>query len=45
MDKYEFVHVVDLEMTSMKCSQNHGNKKDTFNFNLVGWDAKNVPYY
>jgi hypothetical protein len=45
MDKYEFVHVLNLEITSLKCSQNANNKKDTICFDLASWDAKNVMCY
>ncbi len=45
MDKYEFVHVVSLETTLLKCSQNASNRKDTFCFNMVGRDVKNIPCY
>jgi hypothetical protein len=44
MDKYEFVHFVNLE-TLLKCSQNASNIKYMFCFDLVGWDAKNVLCY
>ncbi len=45
MDKYEFIHVVNLETTLLKCSQNVNNIKDMFCVDLVGWDAKNVLHY
>jgi hypothetical protein len=35
LDKYQFVHIVYLETTSMKCRQNVNNKKNTFYFDLT----------
>lgn len=35
LDKYQFVHIVCLETTSMKCSQNANNRKNTFYLDLT----------
>ncbi len=44
MDEYEFVHIFNLEMTSMKCNHNVGRKKINLCLNLVCWDAKNMSH-
>jgi hypothetical protein len=44
VNKFQFVHILCLKMTSLKCNKNASNKKNTFLFNLDEWDAKNMSH-